>query len=79
MSASITKAISAMINIVFSYFVTDSLLHSREIGGKPPQMQASPCDCILHKICVRCKTIMSESEVVVELFKMYGKLAGKDA
>ncbi len=23
---------------------TDSLLHSREIGGKPPQMQASPYD-----------------------------------
>ena len=35
-SRSITSAIIAMINITFSYFVTDSLLHSCEIRGKPP-------------------------------------------
>lgn len=31
-----------MVNIAVSYAVIDSLLHSREIGGKPPQIASIP-------------------------------------
>ena len=41
-SRSITIAMIAMTSIAFSYFVTDGLLHSREIGGKPPQFTKHP-------------------------------------
>lgn len=37
-----------MVNIAVSYAVIESLLHSREIGGKPPQMQVSPVICIVY-------------------------------
>jgi len=39
---SITSAIIAITSIAFSYFVTDGLLHSREIGGKPPHSAKRP-------------------------------------
>ena len=41
-SRSITIAMIAMTSIAFSYFVTDGLLHSGEIGGKPPQFTKHP-------------------------------------
>jgi len=41
-SVSITSAIIAITSIAFSYFVTDGLLHSREIGGKPPVFEKRP-------------------------------------
>ena len=41
-SRSITIAMIAMTNIAFSYLVPDVLLHSKEIGVKPPQLSLIP-------------------------------------